>query len=220
MLSLIVSDVIGGAPHDIGSGPSVPDPTTIAAARAVLDRAGLSAPLRESVEPGEVRSRATFVADPSTLARAVASALETRGLRAIVDDPDEGDALAIARRRVARASTLAPGEAAVIACEPVLRLPAKRGRGGRAGWVALAAMRDLPEEMVLFCAASDGVDGSSGGAGALVTRADADRAGAAAIDEALAAFDDASVHRALGTQLEGGPTGHNLTDVHVIARLR
>jgi hydroxypyruvate reductase len=101
-----------------------------------------------------------------------------------------------------------------------VQLPAVRGSGGRAGWVALAAMRRLPEGVALLCAASDGVDGSSGAGGAGVTR----DAGAAIadddIDRALATFDDARIHRALGTHLQGGPTGHNLADLHVLARSR
>ncbi len=136
-----------------------------------------------------------------------------------MDAPEEGDAPALADCRVARALALGPGEAAVIACEPTVRLPSERGRGGRAGWVALSAMDWLPEGVALLCAASDGVDGSSGAAGALVTRSDAERAGRGTIEAALAAFDDATVHEALGTHLPGGPTGHNLTDVHVVARV-
>jgi hydroxypyruvate reductase len=77
----------------------------------------------------------------------------------------------------------------------------------------------LPKGVALLCAASDGVDGSSGSAGAIVTREDAERAGASAVNEALAAFDDARVHEALGTHLPGGATGHNLTDVHILAML-
>jgi hydroxypyruvate reductase len=221
VLTLIVGDVIGGAPHDVGSGPTVPDPTTLEEARAVLASAGIAEPrgMSESVKPGEFRARAKLLADPAVLARAVAEALERRGLRAVVDEPDEGDARSIAERRAARAEALAPGEAAVIATEPTLALPPRRGRGGRAGWVALAAMARLPVDVALLCAASDGVDGSSGAAGALVTRADAERAGAGAIEASLAAFDDATLHEALGTHLPGRPTGHNLTDVHVVARL-
>jgi len=73
---------------------------------------------------------------------------------------------------------------------------------------------------VLLCAASDGVDGSSGGAGAMVSRERARALSDAAIEEALDRFDDASIHRALGTQLAGGPSGHNLADLHVLARPR
>jgi hydroxypyruvate reductase len=81
-------------------------------------------------------------------------------------------------------------------------------------------MGRLPGDVALMCAASDGVDGSSGAAGALVTRADAEQAGAQRIEAALRSFDDASVHEALGTHLPGGSGGNNLTDVHVVARLR
>ncbi len=226
VLTLLVSDVIGGYPHDVGSGLTVPDPTTVAEARAVLQRAGLAVPggLGESLKPGEpgMRTRARVLADPPALARAVAEELARRGLLAVADAPDDGDARAVVERRLARAATLAPGEAAVIACEPTLALPPspkERGSGGRAGWVALAALRRLPRDVALLCAASDGVDGTSGAGGALVTGADADRIDPAAIDDALAGFDDAVVHRALGTHLPGGPTGHNLSDLHVVARL-
>ncbi len=223
VLTLLVSDVVGGASHDIGSGPTVPDPTTVLEARAVLERAGLAVPagLVESLKPDEpgMRTRARVIADPPALARAVAEELARRGLRAVADAPDEGDARAMADRRLARAAMLTPGEAAVIACEPTLALPASRGRGGRAGWVALAALRRLPPDVALLCAATDGVDGTSGAGGALVTGADADRIDPATIEAALAACNDAAVHRALGTHLPGGPTGHNLTDLHVVARL-
>ena len=236
VLSLIFSDVIGGEAHDIGSGPTVPDPTTIDDARAVLRR---HAPeladgvlLDESLKPdtpvtilaaaaevpAAARLRARVLVDPSSLAAAMRERLELAGFHATVEGPDEGDAAAVVDRRVARAELLAPGEAVVIACEPTVHLPAVRGSGGRAGWVALAAMRRLPPDVALLCAASDGVDGSSGAGGAGVTR----EAGAAIaddeIDRALATFDDARIHRALGTHLQGGPTGHNLADLHVLAR--
>ncbi|MFT3770068.1 MAG: DUF4147 domain-containing protein [Minicystis sp.] len=219
--TLIASDVIGGAPHDIGSGPTTPDPTTLADARAVLERASLPLPawLDESLKPGEpVHTSARILVDPATLGHAVGDALARHGLRVIVDAPDEGDAPAVVDRRLARAAQLAPGEAVVIPCEPTITLPPARGQGGRAGWIALAALRRLPPDVALLCAASDGVDGSSGAAGAIVTRADADHIDGAAIDAALAGHDDASVHRALGTHLAGGPTGHNLADVHVLVR--
>jgi hydroxypyruvate reductase len=81
-------------------------------------------------------------------------------------------------------------------------------------------MRSLPDDVALLCAASDGVDGSSGVGGAGVTRSAAAGVTDEAIDQALVDFDDARIHRALGTQLQGGPTGHNLADVHILARAR
>ena len=238
VLSLLLSDVIGGEPSDIGSGPTVPDATTIEDARAVLRRYApelADAPfLDESLKPdtpvpileaaaevpAAVRLRARILVDPGTLAASVRDRLELAGLRAVVEGPEEGDAAAITARRVARAAALAPGEAVIIACEPTLHLPALRGQGGRAGWIALAAMRRLPDDVALLCAASDGVDGSSGAGGAGVTRSTAAGVTDEAIDRALADFDDARIHRALGTQLAGGPTGHNLADVHILARAK
>ncbi len=238
VLTLIFSDVIGGEAHDVGSGPTVPDPTTIDDARAVLRRHAPeladAAFLDESLKPdtpvtileaatsvpAAVRLRARILVDPGSLAAAMRERLELAGFRATVEGPDEGDAATIVDRRIARAAALAPGEAVVIACEPTLRLPEQRGSGGRAGWVALAAMRRLPDDVALLCAASDGVDGSSGAGGAGVTRGMAAVAGDEAIDHALAAFDDARIHRALGSHLAGGPTGHNLADLHVLCRAR
>ena len=223
VLTLLVSDVIGGAPHDVGSGPSVADPTTLAEARRVLQRAGLEEPrgLDESVKPVEgLRLRARVLADPSTLAEAVARELAALGLAARVEPADQGDVRQIAELRLVAASRLAPGEALVWATEPTVSLPPDPGRGGRAGRVALLALRGLPARVTLLCAASDGVDGTSGGAGAIVDASDAERADTSRLDEALARFDDGPFHAALGTQLPGGPTGHNLTDVHVLVRAR
>lgn len=225
-LSLIISDVIGGAPSDVGSGPTVVDPSSVDdAARVLRARAPeLAAPeilrsLSESLKPGagSPRIRASIIADPKALAAAVARRLGARGAARVLD-PEDGDAASIVRRRLEIARSLAKGEAAVIACEPTLALPERRGAGGRAGWIALAAMRDLPSDVLLLCAATDGIDGSGGAAGALVDRSSAAAASSASIDEALATFNDAPLHRALGTSLDGGATGRNFTDLHVVAR--
>ena len=74
--------------------------------------------------------------------------------------------------------------------------------------------------MTLICGATDGTDGSSGSAGAIVSAlrraaCDSDRVAAA-----LAAFDDGPLHAALGSRIDGGATGVNFADVHVLARLR
>ncbi|WP_437491327.1 DUF4147 domain-containing protein [Sorangium sp. So ce1014] len=225
VLTLIMSDVVGGLPHDISSGPTVPDPTHVDDARAALHRrapqlARLAPALSESLKPADARRlEARLLADPDKLAERVAAALADRaGLRAVAAPAEDGDARAIVARRLALARTLAPGDAVVIPCEPTLALPAQRGAGGRAGWIALAAMRDLPPDVALLCAASDGVDGSSGAAGAVVARAAAAAMADRGIEAALAGFDDAAAHRALGTRVETGPTGHNLTDLHIVAR--
>jgi len=225
VLTYLVADVVGAEPHDVGAGPTVPDPTTIEDAREVLlRRLGVSdVELAESVQAGAgerpgLRLRHRILAGPDDLARTLAEHLARAGLRARVLPAEEGDAATVIRRRVTLARSLSPGEAAVVACEPTLALPARCGRGGRAGYVALAAMRDLPADVALLCAASDGVDGSSGSAGALVTGAHATRVAREEVEAGLDEYDDARVHALLGTALPGGPTGTNLTDVHAVAR--
>ncbi|WP_437562642.1 DUF4147 domain-containing protein [Sorangium sp. So ce542] len=227
VLTLLMSDVVGGLPHDISSGPTVPDPTRVEDALAALHRraprlARLAPALSESLKPADARLvDARVLADPDELAERVAAALaDSAGLRAVAAPAEDGDARAMVERRLALARALAPGEAVVIPCEPTLALPARRGAGGRAGWIALAALRDLPPDVALLCAASDGADGSSGAAGAVVAQPAAAAMDDRAIDAALTAFDDAAAHRALGTRVETGPTGHNLTDLHIVARAR
>ena len=223
VLTLLVSDVVGGAPHDVGSGPTVPDPTTVADARAVLERAGLPVPagLGESLKPGEpgMRTRARVIADPPALARAVAEELARRGLRT--------DRRRARRRRRARGG----------GAPPRARRDARAGRGGgdrvrahagaprltRQGWSrGLGRARGAPAAPARRGAA---LRRQRRGGRHLGRRRSAghgrgrDRIDAATIEAALATCDDAAVHLALGTHLPGGPTGHNLTDLHVLARL-
>ena len=223
VLTLAVSDVIGGGLHDIGSGPSVPDPTTLDEARATLRRFAPSweprLALRESLKPeGAPRWRAQVIAGPTIFGERVRDRLLASGLRARLLGPEEGDAAAIATKRVEQAKALAPGEALVIPCEPTLRLPKDHGVGGRAGWVALRALADLPSDVAFLCGATDGSDASTGSAGAIVTGALRDECAPAEIERALAAFDDAPLHARLGTRIDGRATGLNFADVHVLAR--
>ncbi|MFO0589526.1 MAG: DUF4147 domain-containing protein [Polyangiaceae bacterium] len=225
VLTLAVSDVIGGGLHDIGSGPSVPDPTTLEDARAALRRFAPAwesrLALRESVKPeGAPRWRAQVIAGPTIFGERVRDRLLAEGLRARLLGPEEGDAARIADKRIEQARALAPGEALVIPCEPTLRLPPDHGVGGRAGWVALRALADLPRDIAFLCGATDGSDASTGSAGAIVTGETRDDCAPADIERALAAFDDAPLHAKLGTRIEGRATGLNFADVHVLARRR
>lgn len=226
VLTLAVSDVIDGAAHDIGSGPTVPDPTSLDEARAVLRRHAPAwvdrFPLAESLKPdASPRWRARVIAGPELFADRLCDQLKRAGVAAArVIAPEEGDAELIAARRVEQARALAPGEAIVIPCEPTLRLPAQHGRGGRAGWIALRVLADLPDGVALLCGATDGTDGSSGSGGAVVSSARRSDGDPAVIAAALAAFDDGPLHAALGTRIEGRATGVNFADVHVLARVR
>ncbi len=81
-------------------------------------------------------------------------------------------------------------------------------------------VRARPARVTFAALASDGADGSSGAAGAIVDARFAARAakqhGPGALDRAIAGFDTATIHRAMGTAVGAGPSGHNLADLHVL----
>jgi hydroxypyruvate reductase len=224
--TLIASDVIGGAAYDVGSGPTVADPTTRAQARAVLRRiAPELAPvaLRESLKPsvaGGRRLRWRFVARPEDLARAVGAALRARGFAVRILPASLERAEVLAGEYLRRARSLRPGEALVRAAEPALRVESARpGRGGRSTHMAALVAAALPGDVAFLAGASDGVDGSSGTAGAAVDASVAASPRArAALASAIERYDTGSLLRAAKVALPCGPTGHNLADIHVLAR--
>lgn len=225
-LTLYASDVPKGEAFDVGSGPTVADPTSIEDAREALEEAlgsttaaRMARFLTPSLDPASKEAahiEALAIAKPRTLAEALAERLRAEGFAVEVAEESAVPAESLLEDYEARARSLAPGSAVVIPCEPSLRITGKPGRGGRAGWLALALLPKLPADVVFLAGASDGVDGNSGTAGAIVS-GDIPY-DPSAVAEALASFDDASVHAALGTSLPGGPTGLNLTDVHVLLR--
>jgi hydroxypyruvate reductase len=97
---------------------------------------------------------------------------------------------------------------------------ATSGRGGRSTHVAALVGRDLPRGATFAAFATDGVDGSSGTAGAIVDgsfrKRIVSRAGEEAIDDAIARFDTASLHAIAKTALPSRASGHNLADLHVL----
>jgi glycerate 2-kinase len=226
-LALLASDVIHGGNHDIGSGPTVPDPTTTEDARAVLLRHARqfrALPLRETLkfgDPAAPLQRARVVVGPNDLALAVQQELTHQGFSVRVLPPSIEDVGALTAEYAAEASQLQEGQALVRVAEPQLPLPAPPatfGRGGRAGHLAAAVARFLPDGVAFIAAASDGTDGTSGAGGASVDARFVTRIGAARIDRALARFDSASLHEEAATSLAGPATGVNLADVHVLVR--
>lgn len=208
--TLIASDVLFGVPSDVGSGPSVQAPSDLERARSTLmryapDLANLASRMTESrIVSGTV----TVVAQPEDLAQAAAEIAQRRGYSVTVLEATMAPADDLATHYAGRALT--PGTALVCVAEPSVVLPEVHGRGGRAGRVALGAWtRGLPSGVTLACIASDGVDGTSGSAGAVVGGVVDGRA-------ALEAFEDGPFLRAHGAAVDLGPTGINLVDLHVL----
>jgi hydroxypyruvate reductase len=224
--TLVASDVIGGAAYDVGSGPSVADPTTRAQARAVLKRYAprlALPPLHESLKPGSSSAarglRARLVARPEELARAVARELRGVFERVRVLPASLAPAAVLAREYVARVGGLRPGEAVVRSAEPSVVVDGTGvGRGGRSTHLATLLAAELPRGVAFLAAASDGVDGESDSGGAVVDGSLRAVVGLAVLERALAAFDTGSLLASAGFTLALRPSGTNLADVHVLAR--
>jgi hydroxypyruvate reductase len=222
----IVSDVIGGAPHDVGSGPGSPDPTTIEDARRVLAQyapAFRDLRLAETLKPEDsaaAQITSMIVLEPSVFADEVAQELKEAGYTPRVLAPSTSDVEQLASEYRAQARLLQPGEAVIRTAEPSVEVSVSHpGSGGRSTHLAALVARDLPPGVEFMAAASDGVDGSSKTAGAIVD-ARSFRKHRDALEAAIAAFDTGSLHRAYGTALPAGPTGHNFADVHVLVRAK
>ena len=108
--------------------------------------------------------------------------------------------------------------------ETVVRLPARPGRGGRCQHLALSAARQIAghPELVILAAGTDGRDGASEDAGAIVDGDTISRARAAGFDAAtsLEAADSGSLLEACGDLIYTGPTGTNVGDLVMALRLK
>lgn len=213
VVTLVVSDVIGGTASDVGSGPSVLDDSTVAEARRLLRRfapAHARLPLASTLARDPRPLRARVLVSPEHLARAMARELDAKLLA-----PSQADVESLAADYVSRARRLPRGAAVVRAAEPSVVVPAKAGKGGRSSHLAALVARGLPEGVTFAAIATDGVDGSSGTAGAIV-----DASSGRDLDRAIAGFSTGPWHQRNGTALISKPSGHNLADVHVLFRGR
>jgi hydroxypyruvate reductase len=232
LFTLILSDVVGNPLDVIASGPSVPDPTTYVDALAILDRydlrnrvpgaivdhleAGRAAAVEETPKTPYHRQVISIVGDGFRAARGAAAAAEQAGLPVtIATTTMTGDAQAEAIRCLQEAG---PG-VTVFAGETTVKVIGK-GRGGRNQEAALAAARELSgNSSVLFAAlGTDGIDGSTNAAGAIVDGETVDRGARAGldVDAYLADNDSGTFLEKVGDQLCTGPTGTNVGDVWVV----
>ncbi len=210
VLTLVASDVIGGTTSDVASGPSVSDPSTVREARRILARRAPAFRDLPLVRTGEAPGRAKIIASPEELARALAAELAAIGIRPRLLPPSQADVVVLAASYAS--AKLAPGEALVRAAEPAVTVT-RKGKGGRSTHLATLVGRDLPPGYRFLAMASDGVDGTSETAGALVGTLPR-----AAADAALAGFATGPFLASLGVALPARPTGHNLADLHVLFR--
>jgi hydroxypyruvate reductase len=240
LLTLAISDVPGDEPTVIGSGPTVPDPSTLADAAAIgaRYRLGLSAaarqlladPQNETPKPGDpafANAEFRLVARPSDAFRAAEAVARAAGFECmLLGDRLEGEAreVAAAHARLARELAAAGRRAVVLSGGELTVTIAGRGRGGPNQEYALALALALEEAagITALAADTDGTDGGGGSAsdpaGAVVDDTTCARAHALGLDPAAFLADNNSTgfFSRLGDLLTPGPTYTNVNDFRAI----
>ena len=240
LLTLAISDVPRNDPSAIASGPTCPDGTTLADARAIVKRFGivlppaaaalLDDPAMETPKAGDpafARAEYRIVATPADSLRAAAALARSAGYEVIDLGPDvEGEAREVAARHADLARELADaGRRAVIVSGGELTVTiAGRGRGGpnQEYALALAIGLDGAQGIAAVAADTDGTDGGAGAAtdpaGAFVDPSTLARATAAGQDARafLADNDSTGFFEPLGDLLRCGPTMTNVNDLRAI----
>jgi len=246
LLTLAISDVPGDDPATIGSGPTVPDATTLADARAILERrraslqalgltlprgveVALTDPANETPKPGDPAFKSSeyrIIATPAAALAAAGAVAKRNGYDVVnLGDALTGEAREVARShaRLAREARAAARRVAIISGgELSVTVRNRQGRGGRNQEYALAlalALDGLPGVCAL-AADTDGIDGGTGQvtdpAGAII---DAQTlAGARDLDaqKFLDENDATSYFEAAGGLIVRGPTQTNVNDFRVI----
>ena len=228
-VSWILSDVAGDDWASVASGPTFPEASTAADYEAAWRRwlPDLPCPpAPPAPPPGDAvfaRSQWHCLASNRDATTQLAGLAAAAGYAPVVVDTDADEAeepmaaeQLAARWRALRAAH--PRPALIAGGEVRVRLPAAHGRGGRNQLLALRIATWLEGEPFVFLSAgTDGVDGSSPAAGALVDGHTLARARAAGLDPArhLAAFDPHPLLAATGDLVLTGPTGNNLRDLRL-----
>jgi glycerate-2-kinase len=222
-VTLMIADVVGADASAIGSGPTLADSTTPADALAVAADAGILETLPQAVldalrgprnpPTSSPPHRWAIVTDGASALRAAADHLRQSGFTTKVDlNPLTGDAAEQGRRM---ASDALPSTVTVRHGETLVKV---RGDspGGRNQHAALAAALALEGQSAVFAAlASDGRDGLTEAAGAIVDGETCHRLRAGGLDpeEMLAECRSHDAMAASGDLVVTGPTGTNVADI-------
>ncbi len=240
LVTIAISDVPGDDPSAIGSGPTMPDPTTLADARAIVAKYKLDLPpsvtmalanaKNESPKPRDPVFAAgsfTLAARPADSLCAAEAAARAAGYECVsLGDSVEGEAREVATAHAKLARELrAKGKRAVILSGGELTVTIRgRGTGGPNQEYALAlaiGLAGLPT-VAAVAGDTDGTDGGAGDAsdpaGALLDGETVARAKAIGLDPAAFLADNNSTgfFNALGDLLTPGPTYTNVNDFRAI----
>jgi hydroxypyruvate reductase len=246
LFTLILSDVVGDPLEVIASGPTVPDPSTFAAAWRVIERYGLHhslpAVITDRLQAGQQgaiadtpkpddpifeRVHNAIIGSNRIAARAAVEAAQSLGYRAqLLSTFIEGEAREVGRVVAGLAKGLLRGETSISppACfvlggETTVTIRGQ-GKGGRNQELALAAaiaLQGWPDALVA-CLGTDGNDGPTDAAGAFADGETISRASGLGLDarDFLARNDAYNFFAKLDDLIMTGPTKTNVNDLTLI----
>jgi len=232
VISLILSDVVGDSLEAIASGPTTSDPTFREDAIRVIQKYGLEkqipasvfAALRETLKPENPlfqRVQNCIVASNIIAIISARSHLESLGVFVtLVDVSIQGEAREIGKEMAFRFRAELqkhPRPFCLVAGGETTVTVAGIGKGGRNQEIALGAVSGLAglKDVMLIAIATDGEDGPTDAAGAVVTGETAQRAERLGMDAAdfLSRNDANSFFASLGDLILTGPSGTNVNDL-------
>jgi glycerate 2-kinase len=239
--TLIVSDVPSHSSDSVGSGPSLPDVSTvqdsISLFESLQDRVGLpenvisffNGPLLtetpKQTDKAFARSFHRVILSSTELAEAAARLAKASGFHVEVDSTcDEWECRDAVKYLLDRTEALArihPRVCLISVGEVLVHVHGHSGKGGRNQHFVLSCAMELPRRrsrITVLSAGSDGIDGNSPAAGAVADWTTFERAWQIGIDaqNCLDTFDSFSVFDELGDTITTGPTGNNLRDVRIL----
>lgn len=249
VLTLIISDVLGDDLATIGSGPTVPDPTTFQEAKTILSHYQLWSKvpeqIRKHLERGikshisetskssrrhSLRCQSIILANNQTAIDGIAKEATRLGLRPyIIDAPLQGEAKdlgtilgSMAKDICKFGNPVSPPACLIAGGEPTVTVTGK-GKGGRAQECVLAAAQELAglTNVVVAGFGTDGTDGPTDVAGAVVDGKTSHRAKktGVSIENMLARHDSYTFFNQVGGHLITGPTKTNVNDLYLIVAL-
>jgi glycerate 2-kinase len=237
-VSILISDVPDNALDALASGPTMPDSSTLEDCYAIASRYELTRrfpqsvaalfeerALEETPKPNDAAfARARWwpvLSNGSALEIATEQARQA-GFHVAVDNScDDWDYARAADYLLGRLRELrreGPQVCLLSGGEVTVKLE-NGGKGGRNQQFALyCASRIAKENIVVLSAGTDGIDGTSEAAGAVVDGSTQARAQAAgrSVEDALARFDAYPLLNALGDAIMTGPTGNNVRDLRFL----
>src|ERR1019366_9440436 len=247
-VSILVSDVPDDTPDALASGPTMPDSTSIQDCERIVAQYNLVDQFPASVadlfrqhaldetpksdDPAFVRARWWTVLSNKVAIDEAAVAATHAGFAVEVDNSCDDwpydkaadyllNPLRELRRNVSRVCLISGGEVTVAV--------RNGGIGGRNQQFALACAEQISgQDITVLSAGTDGVDGNSPAAGAVVDGSTVvrvgdrvgdqtgDLAGGEAVRHALSGFNAYPLFDALGDVVVTGPTGNNLRDLRIL----